>query len=75
MILEKGLIVEFTPFKALSRPVVSPPISTVIPFILLATLPPPFLKMGMKKDIYFSVNVLVIYFIQLDKLGFRNFSS
>lgn len=32
------LIVEFTPFKALSRPVVSPPISTVIPFILLATV-------------------------------------
>ena len=30
------LIVELTPFRALSRPVVSPPISTVIPLILLA---------------------------------------
>ena len=31
------LIVAFTFFRALSRPVVSPPISTVIPLILLAT--------------------------------------
>ena len=42
-------MVEFTPFKALSRPVVSPPISTVIPLILLTTYTPPFLKIGMKK--------------------------
>ena len=31
-----ALIVELTPLRALSRPVVSPPISTVIPLILLA---------------------------------------
>ena len=42
-------MVEFTPFKALSRPVVSPPISTVIPLILFTTYTPPFLKIGMKK--------------------------
>ena len=40
--------VDCTPFKALSKPVVSPPISTVIPLILLATQIPPLLKMGIK---------------------------
>ena len=40
--------VDRTPFKALSKPVVSPPISTVIPLILFATQIPPLLKSGIK---------------------------
>ncbi|WP_307252060.1 hypothetical protein [Moryella indoligenes] len=41
------------PFGALKSSFLSAP-PYLIPFILFATFTPPFLKMGMKKDIYFS---------------------
>jgi hypothetical protein len=44
------LIVELTLFKALSRPVVSPPISTVTHFILLPAIDPHLLS-GHEKSI------------------------
>ena len=53
--------VDCTPFRALSKPVVSPPISTVIPLILLATQIPPLCKNGHEKRADFST--LEKYFI------------